>query len=333
MYYLDALLTLCFKYPPEKNVLIRMGTSLAIRNQMWLYERLIDSYDHMALKYRMEDCISVEFVGKGYGSGSLNAYRKIELQNKTFFEKIYFPEKFKDQHFFETHIQGLLKKNGIKSAKLNEVHYGSKTVTAYYEFLKLDNIDSNNYFSVASSLALKIANISIPLEITSSMPQERDINILGPIQTLINRISLQCNQEISDIEQLLTKVDKYIRNNVARCLGHGDLSLDNIFEDNKIIDWDNYGYYPIGFDLGLIIGLATEMKLSLDDYIEIENSLYEDLSEIITKNIFQISLTYFTILFMHSKRVQLKYKKKDTNHLLTLKLAALLKNRFRKLDD
>lgn len=188
-----------------------------------------------------------EFIGKGFGVNNLNSYRKI---NNTFFEKIYFNPSVDliNHQWFLNHIADS-PLFPFRSPQIKEIYKGEFLSIAYFEFLDLKKLSIEKYESQAVSISKALYKISTQAVISQEARKGLQPIIISHdktnrrIQTAQRR--LEKNRiNVSGLEELL--------NNSKHIYTHDDLSENNVFDDNIVIDWDYFGLYPIGTDIAKI---------------------------------------------------------------------------------
>ncbi|REL24201.1 hypothetical protein DYD21_19670 [Rhodohalobacter sp. SW132] len=329
MYYVSAILLILFKIPPKNRAHFRrLAASLAKRGWMRTYERIIIAYDRDIQICSYSDCREATFEGSGFSTAVLNSYRKLMLKEQVLFEKIYFNERKKIILFFRDTIQPQLIEQGVKTARLVRLNEGDKLFATYFEYFDLKTLDSDEYLEKATDVAARIVkvNLSESTDIPNSRLKYNKNTFTDALENLQNELEFR----VPDISNLLSESDIYISRYVKRCLNHGDLSDKNTFKEGKVIDWDNFGWYPIGYDFGLIIGLSTQSGLTLEEYLQIEQKLYHKVSDLIQLKDFQISLAFFTAVFIRSQRVTVRYQNQNINTQLSRELVQLLNKRLLK---
>lgn len=280
--------------------------------------------------YTQKNSIDVTFIGSGYSGEAMNTYRKIVLNEHVLFEKIYFNVRKKSVSFFLKNILPQLLKGGVNTARLIEISEGRRLFINYYEYLELEPLKPGDYFDNAANIAAKIA--AVEFAGTSEFPRRRLEFNSGNFRKSVGNLTKELSSQGIDIKNFLGNVGRYINQNVKRCLNHGDLSNSNTFKYEKVIDWDNYGFYPIGYDFGLIISLANDKEeLTLEKYLSLEEMLYNKVAHIVSKEKFQISLPYFTSVFIRSRRVRSRKNDENWNILFSVQLISLLKERYKSM--
>jgi len=327
-YLLSILLLIAFKTKPKREYIQRIGKALSIREYNWIYEVFINYLEKDLLTYKSNSEISTKFLNKGKGSGTIRSYRKVEGKNISLFEKIYFrdqPEWKKTIDFYNKIFQDAYNLN-IVAPNLVYINKGSYLVVTYTEFFDLEPIERNQYLEKAVEMATRIMNI--PYQYNSNdfseiLDYNSDINF-----KLFKRRLLSCfkNDNNDQMIELIYSVDQYIKEYIERRLCHGDLSLNNLFKNNILIDWDRFGYYPIGYEFAMIIIRIHRYEgLSIEKYLTLENEFYSIVSVFMNKPDFKLSLSYFTLVFLHYNL--------DTTIELRNTLSSILKERHLSLNE
>ncbi len=127
--YFSFLLLIVFKIKPKREFIQRIGKALSIRELTWIYEVFINHLEQDLLLYNQNDEFQTEFLNKGKGKGSIQAYRKIEGKNVLLFEKIYFKDRSewkKTVEFYDKIFECALN-SGIYVPKLLQTNEGENS--------------------------------------------------------------------------------------------------------------------------------------------------------------------------------------------------------------
>ncbi|REL23939.1 hypothetical protein DYD21_20600 [Rhodohalobacter sp. SW132] len=329
MYYISVILFFVFKIRPKKEHIRRLGNSLSKRGYMSLYEHMIHLYDKDIDLYSQKSCLTAKFTGTGYGGINMNSYRILEFKENTLFEKIYFKSWVDDIIIFTKEVLPEVLTQGINTPKLIESKEGENFFITYFEYLELEPLNHTNFLNEATDIAASIANVKLDPAI--EFPDGRLHYHKSSFKGKLDNLKKELTPYMSDISNFLNTVDDYINKNVRKTLNHGDLSERNAFKNGKVIDWDNFGLYPLGYDFGKTIGMSEIYKkneLSLQDYLKIEDMIFKKVENLLTRELLEISLPYFTVIFLRHYRVRSRYN--DINSI-SRELLELLKNRLAKL--
>lgn len=189
-----------------------------------------------------------DFIGEGHGINSLDTYRKVMLNNKLYFEKVYFNSRQTLQTIecLQHVIYGLVK-NKINTAKIQKVYKGELLVIVYYEFLDLTPLPEGKKEERLVKMSKDLYTLSFNHHIDSSA-----LNIPEHMKDFRNRSKYQRNVRLAKTKLLKQGVDfDNLEEAVAasKCvLTHGDIRGINCFMHSVLIDWDSFGIYPIGFE-------------------------------------------------------------------------------------
>lgn len=219
--------------------------------------RLADShpfYEDLLKLYVPEWNLNIrkaEFVGKGLGDESLNTYRRIETgKGEILFEKIFFTDSRLEEKltFLQKKIFPEFKEK-INSPKIQISFAGKQLTIVYFEYFILKPVPIRQ----RTQEAFKILNIL--KDIQPEIDWEDEINKLG-INNFKNhpryKWNLRGNLDIYKKENIDYKYFEECAADSVKVLAHGDLSKNNLFQGDRVVDWDHFGFYPRGFELAFI---------------------------------------------------------------------------------
>lgn len=192
------------------------------------------------------------FIKKGIGETNLNTCRKVTIDGKAYFEKVFFnsrPE-VETAEWFHRHIYGRLKYR-VATAALEKLIKGDVIAIAYYEFLELSPLqkfeDDRAYidltidlYSISRERPLDIADIDIPLHIC-------DFRFHFQYQRYAAAAEVKLRELGVDFQKLVD-----MASSSRKILTHGDINLGNAFKDSALVDWDSFGIYPIGLEVAYL---------------------------------------------------------------------------------
>lgn len=202
------------------------------------------------------------FVGFGIGEYSFNTFRRVLYEGRWFFEKIYFNNTYdlaKIEWFYE-HVFPLLI-DQINLTKLHRIIKGQIFTIVYFDYTELTSLPESdaNDRALYFSRTLHRASISFPItELCTNSPAflkdyrshfgyKRNIVVAAEeMERLTNgSLSPKSIEEIVDVQPVI--------------LTHGDIQKANIYADNYLIDWDSFGFFPIGFEAACILFERNEI--------------------------------------------------------------------------
>lgn len=316
-YYLSIILLLVFDVTPRREMVRRIVKSLSLRGNMWLYERVIKSADKKIKIYSYREFPNTEFITNGSGEGVLNSYRILSSKNEKLFEKIYFKNDvvWEKKKYFHKHVYPQLVDNDIKVPGLKKVIEGSYLEVTYSEYFNLKALEENHYFENAIDMAIRLTNVEI--KNNSSLYSYNS-------DPLFKKIKGKFFNKLPDSIELFENIDSYIIKHVKRRLCHGDITITNLYQENILIDWDGYGFYPLSYEFGFILSQQDMIReLTFDDYMNLERELFNKVSSFADEENFKLSLPFFSSIFLCFF--------KSESFELPVKLLSLVENRYKKI--
>jgi len=189
-----------------------------------------------------------KFIGKGIGASSLDTFRKVYIDGKPFFEKVYFnsfPELENILWFQEHYYQELIKQ--IRTSKIEKVIKGNIMSVVYFEFLDLKPVTCEELEGSLIEISKVLYNL--PLKENSEKFSILSIDF---------RKHFEYKRNIKTIKEDFIKLGisfEYFerRADSSSCVfTHGDIQKTNVFKEMTLIDWDSFGFFPVGFEQAFI---------------------------------------------------------------------------------
>jgi hypothetical protein len=249
-----------------------------------------------------------KFIGEGLGE-SLNTYRKVEIENKYYFEKVYFNDYSHIQtlKWFQDHIYSIIK-DKIKIPRIQKMYAGELLTIVYYDYFELSELEEETrekrliqFSKDLYSMSCKHESYFMELEQPDSIKDFRNYFLY---QKYVHLANSKLMDEGIDIKALKKSIDH------SKCvLAHGDLTEGNGFKNGILIDWDDFAIYPIGFDPALIFSNHW-LK---NNKVNITSWLKEHYSGIISAKDwkdFERNFTYFLLIFCYWKKIITREKGK-----------------------
>ena len=244
-----------------------------------IFEQLLAHHDPLLSLPRMQDN-EKHFIGKGAGTGSLQVYRKVVVENAPCFEKIYRNESLglRKNQWFYTAINPHLDSSVIQAPKLIHVCRGKKLTALYFEYIDI-------------ALPTKAE----ALEITANKSKyfhalDQTVYATAPSIFYNFAISYGYSSGVAGILRMFDSdrikfetfrlMEETVKKN-KKCFCHGDLSVVNLSSQNHVIDFDESGIYPFGFDIAKVLIGYLQPK-SVDEiklYIENQFKTFVDTTE------------------------------------------------------
>lgn len=221
--------------------LSKLSINLRATNDHKFYEFLISSF----VPSWDKNIHGKKIFGGGGGSGSLNSFRKVEIEGKYYFEKIYFTnqKEFKTIQWYQEYVQNELIE--IVIPKVCKIFEGRVISAVYFEFLELKPLKPREMESKVVEMASLLYHSSTRdvFQFSDIEPFIKDFRESNSYQSrfrnTVKRVPLDTIE--------WTKLEKAAADSRI-ILAHGDLQEYNVFNDEKLIDWDFSSLRPIGFD-------------------------------------------------------------------------------------
>ena len=243
----------------DKETLKYVIKSVASRKNHFLYEFILNIYDR-SLKFQQAKV--KRFEGNGYGKDSLDTYRVIETSNNKYFEKIYFNDSsdMKKVRVLKNLIFPVLyKENDLKVPSIKLEYQGKYLTSIYYDYLLLEPLKISRYLEACIEILPKINKEYTLFGDFIKLKQFSYKNDYFFKRVLCRRNSLEVKAS-NVLDVLLKKFDKYTKN-TPLVLSHGDINIRNIFENKTVLDFDNFGFYPVGYDYGMVFYQCRKLKV------------------------------------------------------------------------
>ncbi|AEG31714.1 phosphotransferase [Thiomicrospira cyclica] len=255
-------LVAAFSKQPATWLELKDATDVAqLTNQMAHFQKLIHDFD----KDLKLPNTKATFYGRGHGLDSLNVYRKLEAGNETLlFEKIYL-KTGRDWlliNWFYTQVAPKLPSAVTRVPMLIDIREGQQLVAAYFEFITdpLDDLQSKNDL-IQRGMAIQ----QILWQLTQSHPQlvtefpiaHQQLNniplfagCMNRLDTLQAQLAKQFGLELDGywLKHQLERIEQH-----PKQFCHGDIHGKNLSASGWLIDWDNFSYLPVGYDIMLLL--------------------------------------------------------------------------------
>lgn len=207
--------------------------------------------------------IESKFIARGRGESSLNLFRKITVKDQVLFEKIYLTDHhdYKVNLIIHNYCKDILRKNGVIIPEIKMKYEGPILSAIYFEFIDANTIENQAKMnSTLINISKNIQECTTDIEMTLSQDQN-DILSTSNNNAYLRRYAKEKKMQSADIEVLKRKIL-----NSKRSFSHGDLHRRNLLKQNIVIDWDEAGFYPIGFEPARIYAHRLAKDYVSSDY-------------------------------------------------------------------
>ncbi len=225
----------------------RLCSSIKASDNHEFYNSLLQKF---VPSWKLDILEAVFIPESGGGESSLNSFRKVKIDGNWYFEKVYFNscDDVKKVIWFNHNLRDRLMEFGINTPKLYSNFAGESFTIVYFDFLDLIRIQ--NAIELENSL-IEIVKKLYQISAGKSFIQTKNLGI----EKFKNfRDHLEYKKNIDGASKRILKDDILTEDFETKAgeskliISHGDLHEKNIYKDFVLIDWDNFGYYPIGFD-------------------------------------------------------------------------------------
>lgn len=265
------------------------------------------------------------FFGKGMGESSLDSYRKIRINNIDYYEKVYFSKSpdLKTVIWFSENIARLLS-HKIITANPSLIFKGDELTILYFPFLKLEELEESEKEQRLIGFSKDLYEISLNNEIKgdeSWIPE----SFLDVKEYFLYRRNFKiAKRKLKALNLSIKKIEKAVFNS-KRVLTHGDLNEGNGFKNNILIDWDAFGFYPIGLEAAYLYYRMHLRKSGILDHMQWVNHHYGKSVKKEDWEIFKANYNYF--LFVFVQEYSILFPSLSTEKLLE-QLSNNLKDKF-----
>ncbi|MCQ4329934.1 hypothetical protein [Stutzerimonas stutzeri] len=273
----------------------------ALRDDHIAYERALSRYDSGIIFDGACDLRS--FTGTGKGRYTLNCYRKLRCDGRLLFEKTYSVESLdwtKCQYFY-AHIHPRLNQTAIRVPALLWSMTGKRLAVARFDYVDFSPVTSQSYMGEAVSISKQLSSLGPALPC-----------VPADLLDLSKHFGFErCFQKTVGVIERAGENAELLRSMRSRCealprfIGHGDLSRPNMGQDTLLLDWDNFGFYPPGFDLALAAVLAGDL-LGGSELRKLASKVYEPVNEHCSFQDFCFSLIFFYGVFLSARKAEHK---------------------------
>jgi hypothetical protein len=242
---------------------------------------------------------SRRFVGVGKGRFTLNAYREVVLSRGRCFEKIYSSESidWRKCCFFYSDVAPIVCAHGLVVPGLSEAVVGDRLTVSLFEFFDILPIEQDAYFEYLFSVVEVLSSVDCEALL---MPEDfKRLDLHFGFDRCLRKTQVVLEQFEGGGSVLLQM--KARCEAMPRFIGHGDLSLPNMGVGSIVIDWDNFGFYPPGFDLALGAVLAGEL-LDADALNAMAERVFPSFAKRCTFEMLWFSFVFFYCVFLSARQ-------------------------------
>lgn len=229
------------------------GTNMAAQDR---YRALLQRFDPALT---LPDGLQGEgFSGRGVGSGSLNAYRRVRLDDTVLFEKIYLSEHWEIEHMLYAQSHILPRLGELRSPKLEHLVQGRRLSAAYFRWADIP-LRQPRTLRTAITLVQQLQRIDAA-ELPPPPSSMTDFSV-GQLDALLRSVPESLAQMFPQHSPPLAEALPRWRQRIEELpkgFSHGDPSIGNVLPGGWVLDWDNCGLFPLGHDAAHYLALRHE---------------------------------------------------------------------------
>ena len=258
-------------------------------------------YDNILKKYVPEwdnSYTSPLFIGSGQGEFNINVYRKMSYNNSLHFEKIYFTNSYSlmRMEWFYKHIYPIVK-DELKTSKLYKITRGKVISIANFEYLDLKYYHKHEWESAFYEVSKKLIHLSKHTrELCKQAPDFlKDYTLHDDYKKNI-KVTKKTIKELTENRLSSKKINEVIKTGPL-VFSHGDIYDMNVFSGNYFIDWDSFGFFPLGFETAAILILTKQSPC----FTDLEETVIKEYKNIVNADLwdsFMLNCWYFYLVFM-----------------------------------
>jgi hypothetical protein len=279
----------------REHELNRIAVALRIAENHKQYEELLKAF----VPDWQPEIKKTEFVGRGIGDSSLNAYRKVSIEDKLYFEKVYFNshQHLQTVRWFENHIYDMIK-DEITAPLIRKILHGELITIVYYDYFNLIKMREETIEECLIQFSKALYGISCENSAALKRLEPPD-----SVQGFRNHPAYQCRKKDYAARARLLKrgidlktLEKLIDQSPS-ILTHGDINKKNAFANGILIDWDSFGIFPIGLDPAFIYYCLLINGHRKDNSLTWLKTHYSDVIPKAGWRDFERNFTYFLYVF------------------------------------
>jgi len=266
-----------------------------------LYENILNIFDSKLEPLNGDNPEETRFIGIGGGTDVLHSSRKISLKDIILFEKIYKKDSnaLENIKWFTKNIKHQLNHDLIRVPEIYYIKEGNYLAAVYYEYLQLKPVTQNHAIDRIVDLSMYFYNLQLPgIPEHDKLPREYHSSRLHSIVSWCAREYKEGGMQ--DVSNHISSWEKKVTGFKSQ-FSHGDLYKGNLDKLNYVVDWDECGFHPPGYD----IAKGLSFLCLWDNINEFENFLKEKCLNAVGKRNFEeflFSSLYFHFIFYSLNR-------------------------------
>lgn len=270
--------------------------AVSLSNDRNYYTDLLKLY---VPNWEEKNITSAKFIGEGYGESSLDAYRKVNISERLFFEKVYFtthPDLKKLRWMEEEGVFSMLNEK-IRVPEIRKIYKGELLSIVYFDFLELnekDTIQEEELVEITKILyRLSLDNVK-KIDYWKGISEPVDISFFSHHQYHKYRKAARSLLSKEDVN--LVDFEKKAQASQS-VLTHGDLQKTNVYDSHTVLDWDSFGIYPVGLEAAFLFFRLVFKESKKEDPFRWLTKNYQTVFDDQVENDFSRNFAYFLFVF------------------------------------
>lgn len=245
--------------PIDWPTLVRYSTFCRFDERHANYESILKAFDPAL---RLPDSSNCAFLGDGFGGGSLNAYRRVDIDGVPCFEKVYLKDSpdYRNSLRFYRDVQTPLAHAGLKSPAFLRAVEGD-TLSVVYSALVRSAAPTTK--AKAISRYRKHFDRLMRVEIPSTPAWNTAFTDHALYQDGVEKAAAFISASLGEDPAILSTLETSMGEAIM-VFSHGDWYRKNINTRGVVFDWDRCGMYPAGFDLAYCFSKSLKVESIVD---------------------------------------------------------------------
>lgn len=227
--------------------------------QHGIYEQLLSAYDEVFPRSRGDG--DACFFGSGHGRSTLNTYRLLRFSigrggERSGFEKVYNSEcdDYSRVRFLEAAAAEPLRSAGVLFPNVLDALVGPRITITYSEVLGGRRLTERAALRRSADVVRVLMEVPVTPLPAGAAVGDYHANIVEAFSNAREWLLLRKPGWCAAYDGVFARVQA----EYPRFLAHGDLHRKNMLSSGAVLDWDNAGLYPIGFDPGMILSKSVK---------------------------------------------------------------------------
>lgn len=241
------------------------------------------------------------FVGQNLWSG-FNSYRRVRIDKQRLFEKLYVTHclSLEKSLWFQDHIHPLIG-DSIKAPEIHRIYRGELLSLVYSDFIKGKPTSEKEAETLAIAFGRYLYEVSLKPGFYKVFNEAPDYLYDFKRHHRYRMFFKDALPYFQEMEIPYGKIENRLENGRI-IFTHGDIKGLNMFPNDYLIDWDEWGFYPAGMEQAFIYyrNLLFFDKADTEPLDWLKTN-FKDLPSANEWELFELSFCYFLFIFSIEK--------------------------------